>query len=70
MRNRFTLLFNDVIVYCSEIRLFSVLTAIVLLYLVLAVLWRRLLRKSRRDHQFGESMLSQRGPKLVKIKLI
>lgn len=70
MRNRLTLWCRDVIIYCSEIRLFSILTAIVLLYLVLAVLWRRLLRKSRRDHQFGESMLSQRGPQLVKIKLI
>lgn len=70
MRNRFALLCRDVLIYCSEIRLFSVLTVIFLLYLVLAVLWRLLLRKSRRDHQFGESLLSQRGPQLVKIKLI
>lgn len=70
MKDRLTFLFHHVTNFCGDIKLGSVLFVIALLYLVLFLLWQRLLRKSGRDHKFGESFISQHEPKLLKIKLI
>jgi hypothetical protein len=56
--------------YFDGIGLSSVAAIIVLLYLLLVLLRRHLLEKSRKDHAFGESLLSELEPTMVKVKLV
>ena len=56
--------------FVNKFQLRIVFIAIVVLYIFLTILWRQLLQKSQRDHAFGESFLSERQPKMVKVKLI
>lgn len=56
--------------FCSEVKITSVVVILVALYFLLAVLWHRLLSKSRKDHEFGESLLCETEPKLKKIKIV
>lgn len=70
MKIHLTLFCQNMMNYLGEVKLQSVLIVIVLLYVFLVILWHRLLRKSRRDHEFGESFLSEHEPKTPKIKLV
>lgn len=62
--------YESLINFGSKFDLKSVIFGIVVLYLFLMVIRWRLLAKSKRDHQIGESLLSETEPKTIKIKLI
>lgn len=70
MEIHLTLFYRNVMSYLSEVQLSRVVLVTVLLSVLLAVLSRKLLGKSRRDHKFGESLLSERELKSIKVKLV
>lgn len=71
MEIQLTLFYQNVMSYLTGVQLGSVVACVIaLLYVLLVIIWRNLLRKSKRDHEFGESLLSEREPKSIKIKLI
>ena len=63
---------QSLIDFGKTIGLMSVVFLIVTLYLYLFLLITKwfLLTKSKRDHQFGESLLTEAEPKKIKIKLV
>lgn len=71
MKIQMTVFYHNVINYMSQVKLSSVVFVIVLLYMFLALLRRRLLKSSQKDHAFGESFLSETYPNvMVKVKIV
>lgn len=68
---RLTRFYQNMINYLDGLNLSSVVVVIALLYLFLMLMWKRLLRKSKHQHEFGEQLLfADDGPKVVKVKLV
>lgn len=65
-----TTFYQTLINFWSKLDLKFVIFVTVVLYIFLLGIRWRLLTKSKRDHKFGESLLSETEPQKIKIKLI
>lgn len=66
-----TKFYQYMINYFGDINILSVFVIIILSYIFLMLMWKRLLRRSKREHDFGQSLLfSDEAPKVIKVKLV
>lgn len=63
--------YHNMINYLDGLNLSSVVVIIVVVHLFLMLMWKRLLRRSKREHAFGQQLLyADDAPKVVKVKLV